>query len=63
MKVVVNLPFEEDDKNILEDKIATFHATLILETIEKLEFNNKKKKSILADTISKVKELNLNTQE
>lgn len=58
--MVVNLPFEEDDKNIFEDKIATFHATLLLETIDKLDINNQNKKIILNHILNKLKELNLN---
>lgn len=55
MKVVVNLPTTSENISFLEDNIATFRATLILETIKRLKINNKERKLVLNDTINKIK--------
>ncbi len=52
MKVFVNLPELEEDKEELENRVANFHATLLIEKINQLNINDASKKKIL-DLISK----------
>lgn len=63
MKVVVNLPTTDDEISFLKNRIATFRATLILESINRLKLDNKEKKLILDNIISEIKKLNSNLQK
>ena len=56
MKVVVNLPTTDEGISFLEDSIATFRATLILESIKKLSLENTVSKEILSKVLNKLKE-------
>ena len=47
MKVFVNLPELAEDKEELENRVANFHATLLVEKINQLNINDKSKKKIL----------------
>lgn len=47
MKVFVNLPELEEDKEELENRVADFHATLLIEEIKKLNINDASKKKLL----------------
>lgn len=58
MKVFVNLPESEADKEELENRVANFHATLLLEKIKQLNVNDTSKKKIL-DLILKHVEKNV----
>ena len=47
MKVFVNLPELEEDKEELENRVANFHATLLIEKIRELNIRDSSKKKIL----------------
>ena len=47
MKVFVNFPQTEDDKIEFENRVADFHATLLFESIKKLNINDVSKKNLL----------------
>ncbi len=47
MRVFVNLPELEEDKEELENRVANFHATLLIEKINQLNINDSSKKKIL----------------
>lgn len=47
MKVFVNLPELEEDKEELENRVANFHATLLIEKIRGLHINDVSKKKLL----------------
>jgi len=47
MKVFVNLPELEEDKKELENRVANFHATLLIERIRGLKINDISKKKLL----------------
>lgn len=55
MKVVVNLPTDEYSINKLSEKISTFRATLLLETIKSLNYEETIKKEILNRTLHTIK--------
>ena len=55
MKVIVNYPTIEELKNELENKVALFHATLVVETIKKLDVDNNAKKKIISSLLEEVK--------
>lgn len=46
MKIIVNSP-DKDNSNILENRIADFHAILLIERIKKLNTSDKNKKEVL----------------
>lgn len=56
MKVFVNLPVLEEDKKILENRVADFHATLMIEKIKRLKINDNSKQKILELLLNKIKE-------
>ncbi len=56
MKVFVNLPELEEDKEELENRVANFHATLLIEKINQLNINDASKKKILDLILKDVKE-------
>ena len=56
MKVIVNLPELEEDKKELENRVANFHATLLIEKIRQLNINDASKKKILDLILKDVKE-------
>ena len=55
MKVIVNLPEIEEDKEELENRVANFHATLLIEKINQLNINDASKKKILDLILKDVK--------
>lgn len=56
MKVFVNLPELEEDKEELKNRVANFHATLLIEKIRQLNINDASKKKILNLILKDVKE-------
>lgn len=52
MKVIVNYPQSKEDIELLEDNVATFKATLILESIKKLNIPDERKKQVLKDVLN-----------
>ncbi len=56
MKVFVNLPELEEDKKELENRVANFHATLLIEKIRGLPISNVSKKKILGLILKGIKE-------
>ena len=56
MKVFVNLPELEEDKEELENRVANFRATLLIEKIRELNINDTSKKKILDLILKDVKE-------
>lgn len=59
MKVFVNLPELEEDKEELENRVANFHATLLIEKIKQLHINDASKKKILDSILKEIKELQI----
>ena len=55
MKVIVNYPKFDDDKIELENRVADFHATLLIEKIKHLNINDATKKKILNSILEKLK--------
>ena len=47
MKVIVNYPEFDDDKIELENRVANFHATLLVEKIKHLNITDVSKQKIL----------------
>ena len=47
MKVIVNLPKLQEDKKELENRVADFHATLLIEKIKQLNINDLSKRELL----------------
>lgn len=47
MKVFVNLPELEEDKEELENRVANFRATLLVEKIRELHISDASKKKLL----------------
>lgn len=47
MKVFVNLPDTKENKIELENRVANFHATLLIEKIRQLNVNDTYKKELL----------------
>ena len=47
MKIFVNLPELEEDKGELENRVASFHATLLIEKIKQLNISDASKKKLL----------------
>ena len=56
MKVFVNLPELEEDKEELENRVANFHATLLIEKIKGLNINNANKRKLLDLVLKEVKD-------
>lgn len=56
MKVIVNLPELEEDKKELENRVADFHATLLIEKIKQLNINDVSKKKLLDLILKDLKE-------
>lgn len=56
MKVFVNLPEIEEDKEELENRVANFHATLLIKKIKGLNISDTTKKKILDLILKDVKE-------
>lgn len=56
MKVFVNLPELEEDKEELENRVANFHATLLIEKIKQLHINDASKKKLLDLILKDIKE-------
>lgn len=56
MKVIVNLPELDDDKIELENRVADFHATLMIEKIKHLNISDVSKKELLNSVIENLKE-------
>ena len=55
MKVFVNLPQTDEDIKQLEQRVADFHATLLIEKIKKLDLTDKDKDKILNLILDKIK--------
>ena len=55
MKVIVNFPELKEDKEELENRVANFHATLLIEKINQLNINDASKKKILDLILKDVK--------
>ena len=56
MKVFVNLPELEDDKEELENRVANFHATLLIEKIKGLNINDANKRKLLDLVLKEVQD-------
>lgn len=56
MKVFVNLPEIEEDKEELENRVANFHATLLIEKIKQLNISDASKKELLNSVLEHLKE-------
>ena len=56
MRVFVNLSELEEDKEELENRVANFHATLLIEKIRQLNISDVSKKKILDLILKDVKE-------
>lgn len=56
MKVIVNLPELEEDKLELENRVANFHATLLIEKINQLNISDVSKKELLNSVLEHLKE-------
>lgn len=56
MRVFVNLPELAEDKEELENRVANFHATLLIEKIRELNVSDASKKKILDLILKDVKE-------
>lgn len=47
MKITVNYPTTDELKAELENKVALFNATLVVEAIKRLNYDNKSKRKIV----------------
>lgn len=56
MKVFVNLPELEEDKKELENRVADFHATLLIQKIKQLNISDVSKKELLNSVLEHLKE-------
>ena len=56
MKAIVNYPDLEDDKKELKNRVAIFHATLLIEKIKQLNINDISKQKLLNLVLDKLKE-------
>ena len=56
MKVFVNFPDLEEDKKELENRVANFHATLLIEKIKQLNISDASKKELLNSVLEHLKE-------
>ena len=54
MKVYLNLPTTDESKKQLNEAMADLQATLVINTIEKLNLSEKKKKEILLAIIDEL---------
>lgn len=54
MKVYLNLPTTDEGKKQLNEAMADLQATLVINTIEKLNLSEKKKKEILLAIIDEL---------
>ena len=55
MKVIVNLPQTEEDTKELENRVANFHATLLIEKIKQLNINDESKEKMLNMVLTNLK--------
>ena len=56
MKVFVNLPELEEDKKELENRVADFHATLLIQKIKQLNISDVSKKELLNSVLEHLQE-------
>ena len=56
MKVFVNLPELEEDKEKLENRVADFHETLLIEKIKQLNISDVSKKKLLNSVLEHIKD-------
>ena len=56
MKVFSNFPELEEDIIELENRVADFHATLVIERIKQLNINDKTKEKLLQMILEDLKE-------
>lgn len=59
VNAIVNYPKNKEDIKELENNIATFHATLIIEKIKKLNVSERDKKKILNGILNIIEKQNL----
>lgn len=55
MKVTSNMPDTEDAIRELEDRVANFHATLVIESIKQLNVKDKFKQELLNSILEHLK--------
>lgn len=55
MKVIVNFPKESDGLNELEDRVAEFHAILVVEKIKQLSITDDDKEKMLRLVLDNLK--------
>lgn len=55
MKVIVNLPKTKDDITELNNRVANFHATLLINKIQSLNIDDKSKKKVLDNILIDLK--------
>lgn len=56
MKIIINFPELEEDKKELENRVAHFHATLLIEKIKQLNINDVSRKKLLDLILKDAKE-------
>lgn len=54
MKVIMYYPEHEDDIQEFKNRVADFHATLLVERIKQLNVSDSKKKELLNSIITKL---------
>ena len=55
MKVIVNFPTTEELKDELNNRIALFNATLVVEAVKKLDYDNNSKKKVVNAILQELK--------
>ena len=55
MRVMVNLPELDAEKQELESRVAYFHATLLIETIKQLNIDDESKEKVLDSVLEHIK--------
>lgn len=58
--MIVNYPKTTEGIKLLEERVAIFKATVIVESIKSLKTTNKQKKDILEGVLKKIKEESIN---
>ena len=46
MQIIVHYPTQNEGENELENRVADFHATLLIETLKQLNISDKSKKEL-----------------
>lgn len=60
LKVIVNFPERKEDKEELKNRVAYFHATLLIERIKQLNISDNSKKKLLDLILKDIKEKCMN---